>query len=59
MTDDEAASLQISPVTPGPDPYTVPAPHPMEQMDAIRKRHGEGRHKTLAAMITETLSGDR
>lgn len=27
-----------------PDEFTVPVPSPMEQMDAIAKRHGDGRH---------------
>jgi len=39
----------------GCDLYVVPVSDPMEQMDAIRKKHGEGRHKALAAMIAETL----
>jgi hypothetical protein len=29
------------------DPFTVPVPDPMDQMDAIRKRNGEGRHMRL------------
>lgn len=29
------------------DPFTVPVASPMKQMDAIRKRHGQGRHMRL------------
>jgi hypothetical protein len=33
--------------TPGDDQFTVPVPNPEDQMDAIRRQHGEGRHVRL------------
>ena len=59
MTDDPLAGLQLSPEAFGPDPFTAPVPDPEAQMDAIRKRHGEGRHKTLSRMIAEAMTGER
>jgi len=55
MAEDVLAGLRLSAEVLGCDLYVVPVSDPMEQMDAIRKKHGEGRHKALAAMIAETL----
>jgi hypothetical protein len=59
MTDDPLAGLRLSAEALGCDLLVVPVPDPEAQMDAIRRRHGEGRHKPLRAMIAETLADRR